>query len=197
VALTDDQSRPRLAILTGDIGAGKTTAALAVVRMVAERGLSVGGILSPARLAADGTKVGIDLLDLATGERRVLATVGGDLDGPMVGPYAFSAASIELGIQRVRAGIEDGRGLVCVDELGRLEFERGEGFAPLLDVVVSGWYRRMLAVVRFAYAERMRGLAASAGVASVALFHVAAMPESRARVPREVAEWLAGSDSAR
>jgi hypothetical protein len=51
--------------------------------------------------------------------------------------------------------------------------------------------------VRLAYAERMRGLAASAGVADVELFHVAATPDSRAAVPREVAQWLVGVQAQR
>ena len=186
--MTGGESPPaRLAILTGEIGAGKTTAALAVTRLASERGLSVGGILSPARIDASGTKVGIDALDVATGERRVLATVGGDLVGPRVGAYAFDAASIAWGIERVQEAIAAGRELVCVDELGRMEFERGEAFAPLIAVATSGAARRMLAVVRLAHAE---GLAARVGAVSARVFRVAATPASRERVPADLLDWM-------
>ena len=61
---------PRLAVLTGEVRAGKTTAALEVVELAREAGYLCGGFLSPDRLDPSGRKLGIDALSLTDGERR-------------------------------------------------------------------------------------------------------------------------------
>ena len=85
--------RARLAVLTGEIRAGKTTAALRTAQLAREQGYICGGFVSPARLAPDGRKLGIDVLSLADDERRRLALCEGELGGPRIGPYSFDQAS--------------------------------------------------------------------------------------------------------
>ncbi|MGB4675600.1 MAG: nucleoside-triphosphatase, partial [Aggregatilineales bacterium] len=63
---------PRVALVTGDSGAGKTTWCRSLVEAARQRGLRVAGLLSPP-VFEQGVKTGIDLLDLTTGERRRLA----------------------------------------------------------------------------------------------------------------------------
>jgi nucleoside-triphosphatase THEP1 len=59
-------------LLTGAVGAGKTTAAGRVIALVRRRGLVCGGLLAPALIDPCGIKLGIWGVDLLTGERHTL-----------------------------------------------------------------------------------------------------------------------------
>ena len=60
-----------LTLLTAPSGSGKTTSCAEIASLVKGVGLSVGGILCPA-VFEGGKKIGIDLLNVASGERRRL-----------------------------------------------------------------------------------------------------------------------------
>lgn len=62
-----------LVLLTGVSGSGKTTWCTSLVEQARSRGLNPAGIISPA-VFESGIKTGIDLLDIQSGERRLLAT---------------------------------------------------------------------------------------------------------------------------
>lgn len=184
--------KARLAVLTGAIRAGKTTAALRIVELARQRGYLCGGFLSPDRLGPDGRKLGIDVVSLADGERRPLALLGEDLAGPRVGAYSFDQASLDWAIDAFRRAAARGHDLLAVDELGPLEFERGEGFAPLLPDLASGEYRRALAVVRLDFRHR---LAVSSDRVQLRVFQLAPIPEERVLVPTQVFHWLCQDQS--
>jgi len=153
----------RIVLLTGDKGSGKTTACRHLVEQARGLGLACAGIVSPARFEG-GVKVGIDVLDVRTGERRALAAVdtahvaseppgrdalsGADgLPGPIrLGPHRFDEAAVA----RARDLLDTACpcDVLVVDEIGPLEIERGEGWANALGVLREGDYRLAVAVVR-------------------------------------------------
>jgi hypothetical protein len=61
-----------LALLTGAIGVGKTTLCQHLAAGARARGVAVGGVLAPPVTSQD-RKVGISLVDLHSGETRLLA----------------------------------------------------------------------------------------------------------------------------
>lgn len=135
-----------LALLTGGRGAGKTRWCEALVRVAREAGLAVGGLLSPAVLT-DGEKRAIDLLDLATGERRTLAErarpglPGTEGLGWRFDPEALAAGNAAL----ERVGACD---LLLVDELGPLELGRGSGFTSAFGLLDARRHGLAIVVVR-------------------------------------------------
>ena len=189
-----EDARARLAVLTGEQRAGKTTAARRVVELARERGLDCGGFLSLDVVDSAGRKSGIELVSQSDGARRPLAVVGDGLDGPRVGPYSFDQSTLDWGVGLFREAIASERGLVAADELGRLEFERDAGFAPILSDLAAGRYRRALVVGRLGLCERLCDLGPKI---DVALFHLTATPESRAAVPAVVLDWLLGESVGR
>ena len=120
-----------LVLISGGRGAGKTTLLLRLRDAALKTGRTVGGFLSPER-AENGEKVGIDLLDAATGERVPLATVG--TGGPVsTGRYRFDPVALEAGLRFARSG--QGADVFFADELGPLELVRGEGWADVIPLV--------------------------------------------------------------
>lgn len=61
-----------LLLVSGQPGAGKTTLCIRVAALLREAGVSVGGLVSPARMEG-GRKTGILARSLASGEERLLA----------------------------------------------------------------------------------------------------------------------------
>jgi nucleoside-triphosphatase len=138
----------RLIILAAPRGAGKTTACLRFAQLADEQGIALGGVLAPARWDEDGVKTGIDILDLATGERRRLADVVPDSAQRTVGQYRFDDQVLSWALARTLDALQDADRVVLVDEIGPLELLQGGGLAPVLDRVSSAAARAILIVVR-------------------------------------------------
>ena len=137
----------RIGLLTGPVGVGKTTVAERVAGLAQRQGLVCGGVLAPAMVNSCGQKVGIWGVDLATGERRILARTDRDLGGPAVGPYSFAASAVDWAVDAVYRVI-GACDLLIVDEIGKLELWRGVGLAPLLSPLSAGEAERALVLVR-------------------------------------------------
>jgi len=148
-------------LLTGPVGVGKTTVAERVAGEARRRGLVCGGLLAPALKDNCGHKVGVWGVDLLTAERRILACTGRDLGGPAVGPYSFDAAALSwaLGVLEKALGACD---LLFVDEMGKLEIERGIGLAPFLPRLSTGEAGRSLVLVRDSLLDDLRARLAPA-----------------------------------
>ena len=140
-------SRPRIVLLTGPVGVGKTTVAERIVGQLRRSGRSCGGLLAPALLNSCGQKAGIWGVDLPGGERRVLARTDRDLGGPAIGPYSFDAAALDWGLAAVERAIGD-CDVVIVDEIGKLELWQDRGLAPVLPRLAAGEARQALVLVR-------------------------------------------------
>ena len=139
----------RIWLVSGERGAGKTSLCSAVVQWVRAAGWDVAGLLSPAVLA-DGRKLGIDVLDLRSGGRRRLANARlfeEERDnGIHTRAWAFDPEALDWGDRVLQAvGSCD---LLVVDELGMLEFERGQGWLSGLTALDGRQYRHALAVIR-------------------------------------------------
>jgi len=143
----------RVVLLTGAKGSGKTTACRHLVERARGLGLTCAGIVSPARLE-DGVKVGIDVVDVRTGERRALAEVDGRPAALRVGPHRFDEAAVARA--RDLLGTACPCDILVVDEIGPLELERGLGWANALEVLRGGEYRLAVAVVRPHLVEAVR-----------------------------------------
>jgi hypothetical protein len=131
-------------LVSGERGAGKTAALLRARQAALAAGLRTGGFLSVARFAA-GEKVGIDVMDAASGALHPLAEVG-EGGALRTGRYRFHPAGIAAGLRFARAG--QGADVFFADELGPLELERGEGWAETLPIIAARAFGVGLVVVR-------------------------------------------------
>lgn len=110
---------PNNLLVTGPPRSGKTTVIRTAVDRLEDRGCEVGGIYSP-EVREEGDRVGFDIADVLTGERRQLAHVDRD-DGPAVGKYRVNVANVDAVVraafQRVRAEAD----VAVVDEIAPME----------------------------------------------------------------------------
>ena len=141
--------RPQRLIVTGARGTGKSLWCAAVAEAARARGLRVAGVSSPAVIEG-GRKTAIDLVDLGTGQRRRLAEVRrADEPGTATQRWRFAEPALAWGNEVLRAAAEGpGVDLLLVDELGPLEFVRGEGFTDGLMALDARRYAVALVVVR-------------------------------------------------
>jgi nucleoside-triphosphatase THEP1 len=141
-----------LIVLSGPIGCGKTTLCSGLVALACERDIPLGGVLTPP-LVEHGKKVGIEAIDLHSGERRLLARNDRDLGGLRVGQYTFDERTMAWMASLCERALTPDNGLadstlVFVDEIGRLELNRGQGLARLIPLFSRPRAGRTVVIVR-------------------------------------------------
>jgi nucleoside-triphosphatase len=153
---TETKARPDLVVLSGESGCGKTTLCAQVAGLARAAGLDVAGLLTTARLAS-GCKVGLDVQDVRSGRRRLLAEARAGCEpaaGPATGGWRFDPEGLAWGAGLLRRATPCD--MLIVDELGPLELLQGQGWQVGLDVLRAGGYRLALVVVRPALVARFR-----------------------------------------
>ena len=147
--------RPRVFILTGDTGSGKTTRATEAVARLRARGITVGGILAPG-LLEDGRRTGFDIVNLATGASAQLAREHAGGAGPRAqwSRFSFAQEGLALGLQALDSGAL-GADVVLVDEVGPFELAGG-GWAASLDRLVRDYPGVIVLVVRSSIVEEVK-----------------------------------------
>jgi nucleoside-triphosphatase THEP1 len=136
----------RLIVVTGEIGAGKTTWCSALIARARASGGRIAGLLSPG-VFVDGQKVAIDLLDLASGQRRRLAERLAIPDPTSPTPrWRFDAETLAWGDAVLRA--VEACDLLVIDELGPLELVHGQGWRSAVPLLERRQYRAACVVVR-------------------------------------------------
>lgn len=144
----------QVSILTGGIQSGKTTLCQFLVEAARHNGFEVGGLLSPA-IFEGGKKIGIDVLDLKTSHRKRLADLNEGQSGDLQTiHWAFHPEAIEWANQALTHALPCD--LLLIDELGPLEFNRGEGWVNGFEVIQRGGYQAVLVVVRPSLLEQAK-----------------------------------------
>jgi nucleoside-triphosphatase THEP1 len=136
----------RVILLSGPRGAGKTTVLQKLLAMIKGGGTDVAGILSlPVEEA--GAKIAIDGIDLRSGETRRLAIRNTGASGQWITRQWLFDAEAMRWADRV---LEDSTpcDLLVIDELGVLEFERGQGWLAGIKAIDDGRYRAAIVVIR-------------------------------------------------
>jgi nucleoside-triphosphatase THEP1 len=136
----------KLTLITGPSGSGKSAWCSQFIENARADGLKVGGVLSRPILT-EGRKVGIDLLDLRTGEEKRLANPRTmDSQGLMTERWLFDTQTLSWANQILRD--LPPCDIVIIDELGPLEFTRDEGLEEGMHIVDDQRFPEMYVVVR-------------------------------------------------
>lgn len=140
------KNRP-LFLLTGASGTGKTTWCIQLAQKAAAIGRRVSGVCSPG-VFEGADKTAIDLMDVNSSERRRLARrrPAGSVREPEASlNWLFDVQVLRWGNSLLLHETHD---LFILDELGPLEFERGQGLVNAFEVLDSGRFNLACVVVR-------------------------------------------------
>lgn len=139
-------SSGEIVILTGDLQSGKTSLCQELAQKAKEEGVQLAGLLSPG-VFQEGKKNGIDVINLDNWERQHLAKLREkDQTGLETQRWSFYPEIVQWGNQALINAVPCD--LLIMDELGPLEFTRGEGWIAGLAAVDSGSYLSALVVIR-------------------------------------------------
>jgi nucleoside-triphosphatase THEP1 len=139
---------PQLFIITGESGAGKTSACRLLIQQARLRGCPAVGLISPP-VYQSGIKVAIDLTEIASGETRRLACKRErDPAGRSTLGWKFDPATVNWGNQ-VLDGLPVSP-LLIVDEIGPLEFQKQAGFHAALRLLDEQRHLSAYIVIRTA-----------------------------------------------
>ncbi|MEN8613809.1 nucleoside-triphosphatase [Dehalogenimonas sp. THU2] len=143
-------------LVTGDVGAGKTSWCRDEVSRLARAGVSAGGILSLA-VFEDGVKTGYEVLDIRTGRTAMLGRVidRAGFSGERVGMYVLSESGLAFGRRAIEEAVENGCEVVFLDEMGHLELT-GRGFAESASLAYRNATRTVSVVRRSLLPEYFR-----------------------------------------
>ena len=136
----------RLILVTGSSGSGKTRWCQTLAERANVLGIHAAGLVSPAVFEGD-VKVGIDLLDLGSGEQRRLAVRRGEYgDGHNTLDWHFYSETLDWG-NNILGQFGTCR-FIILDELGVLELEQGLGLTNGIGLITARRYRLACVVVR-------------------------------------------------
>lgn len=116
---------PNNFLTTGPPGSGKTSVIKRAMSILSERGLRAGGIYCP-EIRERGIRVGFRIIDIMTGEERILAHVD-QRDGPQVSKYRVNVVNVdEMSEKAIERALKEADFLV-IDEIAPMEIH-SEGF---------------------------------------------------------------------
>ncbi len=110
---------PNNFLITGAPGSGKSTVVKETVELLEKMGFRVGGLYCP-EIRLGGERVGFKMLDIATGEERILAHID-QPSGPRVGKYKVDLKNLdEMAESAIGLALREAD-VVVVDEIAPME----------------------------------------------------------------------------
>ena len=132
---------PVIVIVTGERNIGKSTLCHKVCSAGQAQGYTCTGIITLRSPTGQ-----LDVLDVRSGEQRQLTTSITTAQSLVQGRFTFDAQTISWGNQILTAAVPCD--LLIVDELGPIEFVRGQGWMTAFDVLAHRDYAVALVVIR-------------------------------------------------
>jgi nucleoside-triphosphatase THEP1 len=128
-------NNPRVFIITGANGSGKSRLVMALAEAMRGAGKNPGGICA-AGLVENGAKTGFDLVSLSSGLRTRLCRRG---PGGTVrsGDFRFFEEGLEAGTSALSPAGRAGSDAVFVDEVGFLELDGGGWAGPVKELLLG------------------------------------------------------------
>lgn len=136
----------KLWIITGPCQVGKTHFCSCLIEQALAKGLKLAGVICPP-VYEEQQKSAISIEDLKTNDQRLLAKKRtSETEGVFTERWVFDEVALTWGNQVLAdtAGCD----FLLVDELGPLEFNRGQGWQNGLKAIDQGDYKIGVVVIR-------------------------------------------------
>ena len=131
-----------ITVITGGRGSGKTAYCLQTRRSALEANIRTAGVISPA-VYENGRKTAFYTMDAETGEQRLC---GSRSENGTIGCWQMDPEILDWGNELIRRSGHCG--LLFIDELGPLEFEKNEGYTAAFTALEHGDFDEALVVIR-------------------------------------------------
>ncbi len=112
----------RVYIITGEQGAGKTSFLSALVELLKESRITVGGILAPGTWE-NNRRSGFRLVAISSGQEMPLASVSRQRNWISLGKFFFNPESIHYGNALLTEGEIQKKSTIIVDEIGPFDLQ--------------------------------------------------------------------------
>ena len=142
------RSVPRI-LITGNPGSGKSTLMTAIIKDIQPH--QIAGLSTP-EIRRDGSRLGFKMIDLATGDERILASTSGK--GPTVGKYHVNLSALDEMVAVIEGSIPMAD-FIFIDEIGKMEL-LSKTFERFVEQVFS-LDKPVIAVVHRNFVSRYRG----------------------------------------
>jgi len=142
------RSVPRI-LITGNPGSGKSTLMAAIIKDIHPH--QIAGLSTP-EIRHGGSRLGFKMIDLATGDERILASTSGK--GPTVGKYHVNLSALDEMVAVIEGSIPMAD-FIFIDEIGKMEL-LSKTFERLVEQVFS-LDKPVIAVVHRNFVSRYRG----------------------------------------
>ena len=127
-------------------GSGKTTLLLGLVKALRDKGLEVKGVIEAGIFEGD-KKIAIEMIDLNTGESRLLAKLAGETKTDLqFGDWTFYRETFHWANNRIVQA--DTMDVFVLDEVGPLELKKKCGLQTGLEVMASNVFGLGIMTVR-------------------------------------------------
>lgn len=137
---------PKLFIISGAIGQGKTSCLQSVIRILDQEKVTNDGFYS-LRVQVENKTIGYDLVDVNNNESEVLLRLNGENQYEKVGKFYIYPQGINKGTEILKKSITNNRELIIIDEIGRLEFDH-KGWSNCLNEIMKKSESHILLTVR-------------------------------------------------
>jgi nucleoside-triphosphatase len=169
---------PNNFLITGRPGSGKTSVIERAMSILRERGFRAGGLYCP-EIREGGVRVGFRIIDLMTGEERILAHVH-QREGPQVSKYRVNVANVdELSEVAIGRALQEAD-FVVIDEIAPMELY-SEGFRRAVQSALES-PKPLLAIVHQRTVTGFTGVVKARG--DIKIFEVT--PETRTGLPEQL-----------
>jgi nucleoside-triphosphatase THEP1 len=136
-------NKPKIYIITGKIGSGKTTLIKKLIQKFQFEKIPVSGIYS-ARILENGITTGYYVVNISTGEAETFLREFGDENQQRIGKFYIDSKGVQKGNEIL---MNSQSKLIIIDEIGKLELE-DRGWAHSLEQLVTDSKSNLLLSVR-------------------------------------------------
>ncbi len=150
VALTM-KKKSNVILITGEIGSGKTTLVNAISSRLNIAEIEAGGIIAPA-IYSNGVKTGYNIIDISTGNKKLLSQTDENVGMAQVGKYFFIQEAIDFGYEALSVEKNRENKIVLIDEIGAWELQ-GQGWASSLNELIIHCNMPLIITVRRCFLE--------------------------------------------
>jgi nucleoside-triphosphatase THEP1 len=149
----ENQIKPEIVIITGDIHQGKTTFSQEIVKNLLERKIRIAGFFSIG-IDENGRRSGFILTDIESSKQIELCSEKKDEKRLQLGKYYFNQDAILFGNKILESNNVVDKQLIIIDEVGHLELN-GQGWSGAMDKITTSSKIPQLWVVRKSLVQRI------------------------------------------